>query len=169
MKYLHKISQFLYFQIACIFVVLIYMYSAFPQGGTWYIIYILLALLLLPLIDTLINSSLSPENKNIFRSASFISWLAFLLLGLTGLYLFWVMRIEILLLSLIVFLRYYKFGGRIFFISALIIFAYVALSLSVWNNTLAELLSIYAYYFLIAWVMSEVLEKISFPKGSSHA
>ncbi len=169
MKHLQKISQFLYFQLVSIFVVLIYLFHSYPDVLTQSFMYVYFALLLIPIIDIVVSwVFFRTFAHRLFHLGFFAGVIALIassmILWFTGLF-----SIAIFLLLCLVFTWYFKIDGRIYFLWALLVFMYVLLGLLLWDHALAEWLSIIAYYLLIAGVIWQILENISLPKFSSHA
>lgn len=169
MNHLQKISQFLYFQIISIFWVLLYLHSTYPDVQTTSFLYVLYLVILIPVFEKIISGfSWDGEFKK-YQNIQFFIWIVVLI---TILWILWFMNIFSLVwlfMLLLAFTWYYSIDGRVYFFAALFVFLYVMLSLIVWNDSLAEALSILAYYLLIAWVISQVIENILVSKTTSHA
>lgn len=168
MKHLQKISQFLYFQLASIFLVLVYMHSSYPKIENQSFMYVFFTILLLPILEKTLWWVFEKINSAKYLNKHFVLWCIVLLIGLGALWFTNIFSLPLLILALLIFSWYYSIDGRVFFLWALVIFLYVMLSLILWSENIAEGLSIIAYYLLVAWVVSGVLENISFTK-KSHA
>jgi len=169
MNHLYKISQFLYFQIISIFCILVYLHSAYPDVQTTSFLYVLFLILLLPVFEKIISGFTADTDMKQYQNIQFFAWAILLIIIL---WVLWIMNIFSLLwlfILLLVFTWYYSIDGRVYFFAALLVFLYVMLSLILWNDALAEALSIIAYYLLIAWVISQVIENKLVPKSSTHA
>ena len=169
MNHLQKISQFLYFQLSAIFLVLIYMHSSYPKVENQSFVYVFFTLLLIPVWEKIIWSVFPLRDTKKYYNKKFALWSLLLVIVLWALWLSAIINLPLILLWLVVFTWYFNIDGRVYFLWALGVFLYVMLSLILWNENLAEGLSIIAYYLLIAWVISGIIENLSFSKKSSHA
>jgi len=169
MSHLLKISQFLYFQLVSIFLLLLYLYNTYSWSDISSFVYVYFTLLLIPLVDTLLSGVFSGMRKiKILNKKNIIGFISYVFVNIL-LLIFWYFTILLFLCISVIYTCIYKIDGRLYFISALLVFLYVMVWLIIWDSTFAEGLSILAYYLLIAWVVSQVYENISLPKSSSHA
>ncbi len=69
-----------------------------------------------------------------------------------------------IIIGYILFCLLFLVDSRISFLIALCFLSFVPVYLIIWDNTKAENLSIYAYYFLIIWVIISIYENYYFDK-----
>ena len=114
----------------------------------------LYALSVLPLGGILYDTIFEKKSwRDIVYSSHTISWIAtFLGLSIFLLFLgFYQIWLYIFLAALL--FVYVGWDARIFFAIALLLLLYVIYFLMIQNSLMAEKLSIYVYYFLVAWVV----------------
>lgn len=161
---LQQISYIVYFLLWSILVTILFFENLFSGaslqlGGNITSLY---TILLVPVLVFLYDS-INIESTHIFTKRNtkkiilflWIVWVGYFL-GMTFTTLFF---ISILLLHFIFFL-----DSRVSFFLAIIAFLYVMFYLLTWNTQKSEIFSIYAYYFLIIWVCSEVISSVVIPK-----
>jgi len=164
------ISHYIYFFLWSVFLMLMLLSSFFEKEISLNsnIVY-LYTILLIPLFDYLVTV-LRQEN-NIFSFSlpkitkkEFVKYMSFgvflIFLIFYKKYDFWVVGI----LSFLVISFLWKWDSRISFFMALMILVYIPIYLIMWEKDFAEKMSIYAYYFLIIWVVVELWKTISFKK-----
>lgn len=169
MIHLLKISQFLYFQLISIFLLLLYLHNNYSWADTNSFIYVFFSLLLIPVIDALLSGVFSRlEISHIINKKNIIWFVLYIGVNVL-LYILGYFTLPLFLSVSVIYTIMYNIDGRIYFLWALLTFLYVMLWLILWDASFAEWLSILAYYFLIAGVVTQIFENISFPKSSSHA
>ncbi len=156
-----KLSQFLYFLLIMIFLAFVFVYHKSVDDSIHTNIVLLFSFLLFPLFDALYNMFF--KEWSIKRYFWKVSNIYSLLVYIVALLLVWYLGYMSLVLFLFISLCYIIFtwlDGRIFFAAAIIVFCYVAFYLIFSQYPSAENLSIYAYYFLIAGVISQIGEHL---------
>jgi len=156
---LQHISHILYFLLGAILLAVLVMSSLFPASldAWWNIIYIY-TILLLPFIVYIYDIiDVERPNYSLQRWSSVIVFAILLLVfGVEPIYTGFLV---LLYASVVV-----DIDSRLSFLLALICFLYVFLYLLMSDSGATEQFSIYAYYFLIIWVVSEWIKSFILPK-----
>ncbi len=100
------------------------------------------------------NLDFEKDKKNLFIRI-------FLLIFFTILLLFLELEIiNFLILEFIIFSIFFKLDSRISFSIALVLLCYTIFFIFFEDKKMSEILSIYAYYFLIIWVWLEIFQNL---------
>lgn len=155
-----KVSQVSYFFLFMIVVAFILIYQQSEVSSVHSNIFFILSLLLLPLFDKIfemlrdIFSSYTPKNfSEVLLKIGFPLLVIFLFSASF-------LSFEIFLIIWVMFALFVSLDSRIFFIWALVVFCYIAAYLIFWKNAEAEILSIQAYYLLIAGVLIQIVQSL---------
>ncbi len=153
------ISKLLYFAILWALIGYIALHSFIWSTSFHLWIFPLFAIALLPLYDML-HETIRCDSDYKARHNPLVFWstLGIILLVLLWVYLAWFDSPLIYILAYMWLSIYYRCDTRIFFLGALWIFAFVALSLLLDAQQYAESLSIIAYYFLVAGVILQIID-----------
>ncbi len=151
---LSSIVQYLYIFLLIIFGVFVFIVNYFEKisiGESFLYFY---TLLLIPVFDYIIWNNLSKKAFYAFipRWINMLKYFSLLIVALILSYF----DIDSVYLYMIVFLLWsilFNIDSRVSFIAALILFLYVPVLMMIGKANIAETFSIYAYYFLIIWVL----------------
>lgn len=160
---LHALSWFTYFLL-----VLLGAMFLFVSGGEsgWVLgreIGILFTVLLLPVFDRIFQVLAKEKifQADIFDMEKYIAH--YIIIGwiLFTLWYGWLEMISLFFGALFLVWIVFQMNPKIPFIGSLVVFIYIPFFLILKENTLAEELSIYAYYFLILGVVFQIAESVA--------
>lgn len=160
MNSLVKIARILYFLLFMVFIAFVFIYQKSNDQSVHINIVLLFTFILIPFIDILY--SVFAKENTLFQKINTqrASGIAIYIVSVLWIALWGYLSLGLLIFLTLLCVLYIRADGRIFFIWALLVFIYVAFYLVFWVSSNAETLSIYAYYLLIAWVLTNILQNI---------
>ena len=167
---LKKLSKILYIFLISLLILWIIIYfikwKVFLDTKIFYLFF----LLLFPFIDTFIESvrkdfSIWNLSTAYWNNLEKYAWLVVLWIIM---YFYGSGFSSIWIILFLAFSLLFRIDSRVSFVGALILLILTPLYLIIWDKEIAESVSIFAYYFLIIWVVLEIRNQI-FPEKSIKA
>ncbi len=133
--------------------------------------YYLFFILLLPFLDKIIEffkQDFLEENKNFLNKKKLIK--KFFIFFIFSLFLsfFKISLLSFLVWIFILFSLIFNLDTRFSFLISLVLLVYTPFLIFFKDNKLAESFSIYAYYFLIIWVLLEIFNNLVFKQNNKN-
>lgn len=156
---LFKNSYYSYFFLVFVFLFLCFVSLFFSWDPLTKNFIYLFTVLLLPIFDYMIDVIKKEFDMTVFKvdSLTLLKYI-FLLCVWSFLYSKWYTTPTLLTLLFLVFSLLFHIWSKIPFFIALLLFLYSAVHIIWWLPKVADTLSIYAYYFLIIWVLTQVYQ-----------
>lgn len=150
-------SKYLYFFLVWVFVFLCWVSLTFSGQKLWTNFIYLFTVLLLPVFDYILSTVWKEFDRSVFGldSTSLFKVILFVIIAGIVYWLWYSLYASLTILFLALFLLF-NLGSKIPFFIALILFLYSAIYIVSGNTNIADTLSIYAYYYLIIWVVLQV-------------
>ena len=150
-------SKYVYFFLVWVFIFLCWVSLSFSWGALWNNFIYLFTILLIPVFDYIIGTVWKEFDKTVFwfDSSTLLKALLFIILSGIVYSLGYSLYASMTILFLVLFLLF-NLGSKIPFFVALVLFLYSAIYIVSGNTQTADTLSIYAYYYLIIWVILQV-------------